>query len=166
MPLALPALRASLPALLLLAACSSPSGGAPVERAPGSAASPASGAPAGKAPAARAPVVLGPNPWNPEQMAAQRRACSAPCRGRFASLIAWRDAQGEVKRYESPGSPGDCSHPPLLFFNERGEETGAIPLVPVTPGSEEARKFDAIREQQTAGLRKADEVSCDTVRAP
>ena len=119
----------------------------------------ATGVPGGALP----PSTGGPPVRKLIDVVAQRKACSAPCRGQLATLVAYRDARGEVKRYESPGSPGDCSHPPLLFFDERGEQTGAIPLVPVAPGSEQARKFDAIRQEQTAGLRRAEEISCQDV---
>ena len=97
---------------------------------------------------------------------AVRKACAAPCSDRFTRVVVYRDTQGVARRYERESAPGPCSHSPTLFLDEHGVETGAIPLVPVAPGSDEARRYQAIREQQTGGLSKAETVSCGQVAGP
>jgi hypothetical protein len=93
-----------------------------------------------------------------------RTVCAADCSGPFAQVFVYRDAAGAIGRYELQGDLDVCSSPPTFFFDPAGLQTGAIPLVPVVPGSEEAQGYDAIRAEQTAGLGKAETILCRDAR--
>ena len=146
----------TLPALVLLTAlegCSSRPGGsasggpAASSVSGGTAASGATGAKAVALPAGVDAAVI-------------RQICTTSCSTHFTQVEVYRDAQEAVRRYLRPSTPGDCTHPPALYFDERGGSTGAIPQKPVVPGSEEARQFQDTMARQIAGLHRAGEVSC------
>ena len=118
-----------------------------------------SGASSGGA-SAGASATSGPTVPAGVDAAVVRKACAAQCSNEFTSIQVYRDERGVARRYERTSNPGSCSHPPTIYFDERGEETGAIPLVPVVPGSDQAKGFDATRGQQLTGLRKAESVMC------
>jgi hypothetical protein len=89
-----------------------------------------------------------------------RTVCAADCAGPFAQVFVYRDGAGAIGRYELQGDLDACSSPPTFFFDPAGRQTGAIPLVPVVPGSAEAEGYSAIRTEQTAGLSKAETIFC------
>jgi hypothetical protein len=93
-----------------------------------------------------------------------RTVCAADCSGPFARVLVYRDAAGAIGRYELQGDLDVCSSPPTFFFDPAGQQTGAIPLVPVVPGSEEAQGYDAIRAEQTAGFGEAETILCRDAR--
>jgi len=92
------------------------------------------------------------------------RACATQCADDLASLTVYRDDAGAVGVVTVQGSPMRCSHPPLRFIGPDGAERAVIPLVPVAPGSPQAARFDAIREEQTGKLHKAETLVCRDVK--
>lgn len=91
-------------------------------------------------------------------------ACSAECSDDLADLTVYRDAAGAIGVVTVQGSPSRCTHPPLRFFGPDGQERATIPLVPVTPGSPEAKRFEDIRQTQLGRLTKAESMLCRDVK--
>ena len=97
----------------------------------------------------------------PVPMNVVRTICSAsPCTGKLARVLVWRDAKGRVGAFEVRGDIERCSHPPTLFYDAAGKQTGVIPMKPVTPGSPEAKGFLDTRAKATKGLKQVDSVRC------
>ena len=92
------------------------------------------------------------------------KACETECADELAQLVTYRDATGAIAIVTVQGSPQRCSHPPLRFLGPDGHERAAIPMQPVVPGSEEAKRFDEIRAKQLDGLTKAETVYCRDVK--
>jgi hypothetical protein len=91
-------------------------------------------------------------------------ACEAQCSDELAALTTYRDDAGAIGVVTVQGSPAGCSHPPLRFFGPDGKERAVIPLVPVVPGSPEAKRYEDIRTTQTGALRKAETMRCRDVK--
>ncbi len=91
-------------------------------------------------------------------------ACEAQCSDELAQLVVYRDAQNQIGVVSVQGSPAGCSHPPLRYFGPDGKERATIPLVPVVPGSDEAKHYQAIADDQTKGLHVAEKLFCRDVK--
>jgi len=92
-----------------------------------------------------------------------KRVCSSGCSGKLARVTVWRDANGDVGRYQYHGDINTCSSPPMYYFDAQGNMSQTVPLVPVAPGSPEAQRFQKMREGQLAGLTKAETIFCHRV---
>jgi hypothetical protein len=102
-------------------------------------------------------------PPPPPLPAVFRAACATECADDLAEVVTYRDAAGDLAIVTVQGSPERCSHPPLRFLGPDGAERAVIPMQPVVPGSDEARRFDAIRTQQIGALTKAETLFCQDV---
>ncbi len=91
-------------------------------------------------------------------------ACEAPCSDELAQLTTYRDAHDQIGVVSVQGSPAGCSHPPLRYFGPDGKERATIPLVPVVPGSAEAKHYAEIADEQTKGLHAAEKMFCRDVK--
>ncbi len=109
-----------------------------------------------------------PDPLPPAEVPAEMKMltgalkaqlCDLPCSGPFASLQIWRSgSSGPVTLITHSGDLEACSHPPTTWV----DSSGAVQLVqeerPVGPA--EAEALAAERDALTAGLVKAERLSC------
>jgi hypothetical protein len=121
-------------------------------------------APSAKPPAAPAPPVQGSDPAHVAIPGIYAKACETQCADDFAEVVTYRDAADAIAIVTVQGSPQQCSHPPLRFLGPDGAERAVIPLQPVVPGSSEAKHFQDLRDQQLAGLTKAETMFCRDVK--
>jgi len=91
------------------------------------------------------------------------RACAAQCSDIYAQVTVYRDDAGAIGVVSVQGSPSNCSNPPLLFFGPDGGERDGITLMPVTPGSPEAKHWTDVRATATAGFHPAERMLCRDV---
>lgn len=92
------------------------------------------------------------------------KACEAECSDDLAQLVVYRDAHDQIGVVSVQGSPVRCSHPPLRYFGPDGIERATIPLVPVVPGSDEAKHYADIAAAQTKDLHAAEKMLCRDVK--
>lgn len=86
--------------------------------------------------------------------------CEHPCGGDTATLTVFSDAQGKVGRIRFDGSPESCSHPPRIYYAPDGSESLAIPMEPITPGSDRAKELARDQAAQTGGLPNEELLGC------
>jgi hypothetical protein len=88
------------------------------------------------------------------------KICEHPCAGELASIAVFRDAQGAVGRYRFDGDLQVCSHPPRIYYDERGRNVLGVAHRPVEKDEAEAiaqRQADAV-----AGFTEAETLRCPT----
>src|SRR5262249_12742170 len=88
-----------------------------------------------------------------------RAICAAePCGGDRSLIEVYSDASGAPRKLLR--LYGRCSHNPAIYFDPDGKQTEVIPEKMITPGSAEAKDFQARRDKQLAGLKKTDTIMC------
>jgi hypothetical protein len=93
------------------------------------------------------------------------KACATECADDMAELVTYRDGRGAIAIVTVQGSPARCSHPPLRFLGPDGVERAVIPLEPVVPGSDKAKRYQAIHDEQVGGLKPdAETLNCSDVK--
>ena len=91
--------------------------------------------------------------------AVRTKVCNhEPCGGEESSIRIYRDGAGTVKKLYRLYGP--CSHNPGIYFDPDGTETEVIPEKPITPGSDEAKEFEAKHDKQVGGLTHTDTIRC------
>jgi hypothetical protein len=87
--------------------------------------------------------------------------CSkAPCSGKLAYVVVYRDTAGKITAYDHRGDPSSCADAPSTYFDPTGKDRGGIGMHPITPGSPEAKELDQRREALRGGGKEAETVSC------
>ncbi len=152
-------------ALLLLSACAKGAEPTPVTPPPTASAAeapiattPASTLPVASTAPSAAPVATTDPTAKILSKDVLAKVCGATCGGPNASIRIYRDTAGKVTRLFR--IYGSCSHSPGIYFTPEGKEGDSIPEKPITPGSAEAKKLEAIHDANTKGLTHTDSVSC------
>lgn len=96
---------------------------------------------------------------NAPDPAALEKVCGSPCAGKFASVTVHRDASGKIGRFQFKGDLAVCSHPPHVYYDAAGVQTGTIAERPVT-GPEDAEAFRLKIAEQLEGLTEAERLRC------
>ena len=119
-------------------------------RATGESSAPTSAPASSSASSAKEPV-------NAEAL--QKLCKKAVCSGNLSSVQVFR-REGRVVAYRHQGDLSSCSHPPDTYFDEAGNETGAIANHPLSRGSPEAAEISAKIESLRRGGEPAETIGC------
>jgi hypothetical protein len=84
----------------------------------------------------------------------------AQCSGKLAEVQVWRTGQGKVARYVHVGDITSCSHSPTTVFDATGKNLGVIPMQAVTKGSEEEKRFTALKASLYGDNRHVETADC------
>lgn len=88
------------------------------------------------------------------------RICIAvPCAGSFGRLQLYRDKDGRLVRIRARGDFRKCSHPPAVYFDEKGTELESVDDW-LRIDKENVRTAEQFHARMTAGLTRAEEINC------
>ena len=103
-------------------------------------------------------VALSGSPAAADRDLFERLCRTADCGGAFARLEVFRDAGQSLVKIRYRGDFRHCSHPPTVYYDERGLSLGSVDDWLRT--GEQLAYATAFHAEQTKGLVRSEEIAC------